>query len=653
MTSHGVHTRPARWRTTIRTKLAIAITLLIGMIALLIYLYVPRVLEDRALKAVAARAQSIGQMTAFSAAFGLDFDDAEFIEEAFEVARQNPDLVYLVVTDPGGEVVKAFDQQAATEAVFWEVHHHGKIAKDDALFKSMALISTNDRVIGNLYLGLSLEELRADVLRSRSLIARLSLLLFVVGMGIVFIISTIITGPLSQITRTVEQIAIGDLTLRAQVQSSDEVGHLARAFNQMVERLESAYRDLTTLNEHLVVEKERAEEMARLKTAFLTNMSHEFRTPLTGILGYAQVLNEEVDEDLREFVQFIEESGQRLMNTLNAVLDLAQLVSEEMVLEQKVLNVTREVEQMVRLLQPMAEKKKLSLVVNPQAEEAWTTLDPSCLKHIVNILVGNAIKFTDEGGVTVEVATDEQRVFVKVRDTGVGISEEFLPHLFSEFSQESTGLERKFQGTGLGLAITKRLTELIGGSVSVESKKHRGSTFTVSFPRMEGATPSVPVRPEDAALVRRPHTRPRVLVVDYAREAQSVVQHFLQAAYAVEAVPNAKAALHRAHQQRYDAVLLDINLGDGASGLDVLRALRALPNYAKVPIIAVTAYAVPGDRDRFIEQGFDGYLPKPFLKTSLVDMLEQARSKAAPPRPPRHSTNAFRPAPPNSGVPSA
>ena len=116
-------------------------------------------------------------------------------------------------------------------------------------------------------------------------------------------------------------------------------------------------------------------------------------------------------------------------------------------------------------------------------------------------------------------------------------------------------------------------------------------------------------------------------------------------------MPNAKAALHRAHQQRYDAVLMDINLGDGTSGLDVLRALRALPDYAKVPIIAVTTYELPGDRDRFIEQGFDGYLPKPFLKTSLVDLLEQVCSKAAPPRQPRHATNAS--APPNSGVPSA
>ncbi len=326
-------------------------------------------------------------------------------------------------------------------------------------------------------------------------------------------------------------------TLRAQVQSSDEVGHLAQAFNQMVERLETAYRDLTRLNEHLVVEKERAEEMARLKTAFLHNISHEFRTPLTSILGYAQVLYEVVDEEFREFVQCIEESGQRLMNTLNAMLDLAQLESEEMALKQKVLNVAREVENVVRLHEPMAEKKKLSLVVNPQAGEAWATLAPSFLKHIVNILVGNAIKFTDEGGVTVEVTTDEQRVFIRVRDTGVGISEEFVPHLFSEFRQESTGMKRQFEGSGLGLAITKRLMELMDGSLSVESKKHRGSTFTVSFPRMEGAAPSVPVRPEDAALVRRPHTRPRVLVVDYAREAQSVVQHFLQAAYAVEAVP--------------------------------------------------------------------------------------------------------------------
>ena len=140
----------------------------------------------------------------------------------------------------------------------------------------------------------------------------------------------------------------------------------------------------------------------------------------------------------------------------------------------------------------------------------------------------------------------------------------------------------------------------------------------------------VRVRPEDAAPVRGPHTRPRVLVVDDSRDARGILKHFLKATYAVEAVPNAKTALHRAHQQRYDAVLLDINLGDGTSGLDVLRALRALPNYAEVPIIAVTAYALPEDRNRFMKKGFDGYLSKPFLKTTLLETLEQTRSKAAP-----------------------
>ena len=240
--------------------------------------------------------------------------------------------------------------------------------------------------------------------------------------------------------------------------------------------------------------KEAAEEMARLKSAFLANMSHEIRTPLTSIIGFAEVMRDGDEPPYRDLSAMIHESGLRLLETLNSVLDFARLEASQTVLDAEVMDVAAAVPRGVQVLEPLARRKGLTLSVEIRAAPAWARLDPGALQRMLNNLVGNAVKFTERGGVTVAVGVTESAVQVQVVDTGVGIAPDFLPHLFDDFRQESTGISRSHEGSGLGLAITRRLVELSGGTVEVTSEKGRGSTFTLAFPRV----PAAAENPDDA-----------------------------------------------------------------------------------------------------------------------------------------------------------
>jgi CheY-like chemotaxis protein/two-component sensor histidine kinase len=216
-------------------------------------------------------------------------------------------------------------------------------------------------------------------------------------------------------------------------------------------------------------------------------MSHEIRTPLTGIIGFAGVLGEEVEEEHREFAHLIKRSGRRLLETINSVLDLAQLESDGLEPSPEPLDLAEEARQAVLLLTPLAEKKGLALEF--QADDTATvSADPTCLHRVFSNIVGNAIKFTEEGEVTVTVRTDGEHAHIEVQDSGVGIDPEFVPHLFNEFRQEVKKSDR--EGSGLGLAITKKLVDLMDGTVSVESTKGEGSRFTVTFPLLDPAVDS-------------------------------------------------------------------------------------------------------------------------------------------------------------------
>ena len=374
--------------------------------------------------------------------------------------------------------------------------------------------------------------------------------------------------------------------------------------------------------------KERAEEIARLKSAFLANMSHEIRTPLTTVIGYASVLSREALEKHRRFAKLIKSNGKRLMDTLNSVLLLARLEASGEEMDLDLLNVAEEAEEITTLFQPLAEKKNLTLTFEALSapEDTHAFLNRGGFSSILQNLVGNAIKFTEDGTVAVRVGSTAAAVQVHVEDTGIGIGAEFAPQLFDKFVQESTGVSRSHEGTGLGLAITKRLAESMNGAISVKSEKGVGTVFTVSFPRA-----TVSDKNQDNEIAPAAFNVPsmlngmpamRILLVEDNPDTASMVCDLLhETPCMVTHAADADEALCAAQDQTFDLVLLDINLGGGPSGVDVLHQLRGRSAHGATPIAALTAYSLPGDRSQFLEMGFDAYLSKPFAPNDLYQLI--------------------------------
>jgi PAS domain S-box-containing protein len=240
-----------KWFSSIGTKLATLITLLIALISIFMYLFFPVKLKQQAIKLIAAKAQSVAQMTAFSISSALFFEDIEAAEEALQGTRRNHDLVYVVVLNESGNVFVAFNRDKAEKANYLQTKNNHPVSQDGSLYQISTNILSNDRNIGRLYLGLSLKDLQAEVNRSRTAIALISAAIFVIGMLAAIAISSLITGPLSQIVRTVQHISKGDLSQRTAISSRDEVGHLAKAFDLMVDNLESIQREIENANQTL------------------------------------------------------------------------------------------------------------------------------------------------------------------------------------------------------------------------------------------------------------------------------------------------------------------------------------------------------------------------------------------------------------------
>ena len=385
-----------------------------------------------------------------------------------------------------------------------------------------------------------------------------------------------------------------------------------------------------------------AEQATRLKSEFLANMSHEIRTPLNGVLGMAQTLyNDELSPAQKEQVEIILESGQTLMSLLNDILDLSKIEADKVEVSPVATDLRHKMSNIERLYRPMAEEKdlKLSVHVSPDVPSSLQ-LDPVRVRQCISNLVSNAIKFTAEGEILIVVTSamkDDGRheVTVHVRDTGCGISPQALKRIFESFEQEDGSITRRFGGTGLGLAITRRLARLMGGDLSVVSKLGEGSVFTLNVESAENAyTPvsQLPSRNQAARTPSRVVTARTALVVDDNLINRRVARSFLEqmGIEVVEAVDGQDALNTLAHTP-VDIVLMDIHMPtlDGSRAFRMLRDSSG-PN-KDVPVIALTADGMAGDKQKYLAQGFDAYVSKPVdereLSTIIGQVLNEARGR--------------------------
>lgn len=399
-------------------------------------------------------------------------------------------------------------------------------------------------------------------------------------------------------------------------------------------RAETEIRKLNAELEQRVKERTTELERAlRAKDEFLANMSHELRTPLNAILGLSESLAEQTAGSLNEkqqrYVTTISESGQHLLSLINDILDLAKIESGQIVLNINEVDLKKLCQSSLRMINELAHKKNqhVSLDLDENLGPIW--VDERRLKQILVNLLSNAVKFTPEnGGLGLEVRGDwqEKKVMFTIWDNGIGISENDMKRLFRPFVQLDTGLSREVTGTGLGLALVAQMTRLHGGSVNVQSEPGMGSRFTVTLPWEPALATDAELRLRSTGKFRaiRPDVkdRPIILLVEDTREATLMITDFLeQAGYQILTARDGSSGIDQARKAHPALIMMDIQL-PGMDGLDVIRRLRADADLRSVPILALTALAMPGDQERCLAAGATDYLAKPVNLKKLAAMIE-------------------------------
>jgi len=404
------------------------------------------------------------------------------------------------------------------------------------------------------------------------------------------------------------------------------------------ERLGSA-ADRRRSEMELLKAKEAAEFANEAKSRFLANMSHEIRTPMNSILGFTEILMDEpLTEGQRESVEILKLSAETLMRLIDEILDLSKIESDTIQLDEAILDLKKLIIESVELVRAQVGNKGVKLLVHLPAVMPKVVGDPLRLRQVLLNLLGNALKFTDKGEIvtTVQILEERKENFLSlefsVSDTGHGIPEEKLDNIFEAFTQADATISKRFGGTGLGLAICRRLIDLMGGRIGVQSVLGKGTTFHFQIQLMKAVSNNegewasevqkVAKDPDSPQTVPDPVCRSlRILMAEDDAASQAMTSLLLEKrmGHRVDIAENGAEAVEMAESNPYDIILMDVNMPI-MDGLEATRRIRETGS--RTPILAVTASAMKGDRERFLEAGMDGYLSKPINVNVLEDVFE-------------------------------
>jgi signal transduction histidine kinase/HPt (histidine-containing phosphotransfer) domain-containing protein/ActR/RegA family two-component response regulator len=524
-------------------------------------------------------------------------------------------------------------------------------------FAGQLLVVTQPVVLDDDVVGVVVIEADRSTLRARAASSALLVAVVLLGAcGLSYFLASrlqrVISGPLlrlSSVTRGVTQERRYDV--RVEGEDDTEIGELIRGFNGMLAEIhrrdvelvryqeglertvEARTAQLRALNTDLTAARDKAMEASRAKSEFLANVSHEIRTPMNGIIGMTELaLGTPLTGNQRECLETVQSSAASLLDVLNDILDFSKIESRKLRLEAVPFSVSEMLAELIKPLALRANQKGLVVVchVDPGVPAAVVG-DPLRLRQVVVNLVGNAIKFTDTGRVSVAVTAtpdkqrDEVELRFEVRDTGMGIAEADQAAIFEAFSQADGSTTRRFGGTGLGLAISSTLVQMMGGRLWVDSTPGAGSTF--HFTARLAATDQVPVsRPRLAVSTPAQRVAPRaILLVEDNVVNQRVAVGLLQArGHRVVVRATGQEAIAALDTAAFDVVLMDLQMPvmGGLEATAVIRA-RERATGGHIRIVAMTAHAMTGDRERCLAGGMDDYLSKPIDPAALFAIVEQ------------------------------
>lgn len=497
-----------------------------------------------------------------------------------------------------------------------------KLELDSQVFKSIVVIKVEGTPYGFVELGFTTSEVLTMLSQAkRAIIGIASLEVLLVAL-FSFVLGTYLTRNLVRLRDAAQIVKTKGPGYQLNLKQSDELGEVASAFDSMSKSLAENYRELQQA-------REEAEHANQSKSRFLASMSHEIRTPMNGVLGLLTSLKQTpLNKQQQKLVDTARDSGNLLLSLINNILDFSRMEANNLITHREAFNLKHSTKTVLSSMQPLAQQSGITLTSQMDNVPDYVIGDKNHYKQILLNLVGNALKFTPQGSVNVRLSATQlsKTNFVlqcQVKDTGIGISDTDLPYLFHEFTMADQSFTRTHEGSGLGLAICKRLLDMMDGEIKVASREGQGSCFTFTIPLEIASEAEFQKQHQPPAALNPLCKQARVLIAEDNKANQMVIRTlFTHISPYVDIAENGVEALNMVQENQYDIVFMDISMPE-MDGLTACKAIRNLddPAKASLPIIAFTAHALTGDKEKFINSGMTDYLAKPVSLAKLIDKL--------------------------------